>query len=52
MATETVRVNIYVSKEIREYYEQQANKAGTSVSAVMAMALLENMERKESERNR
>jgi len=49
---ETVRVNIYVSKEIKEYYEQQASRTGASMSAVMAMALLDSMERQQAERNR
>jgi len=49
---ETVRVNVYMSKEIRDYYEQQAARVGASMSAVMAMALLESMERQQADRKR
>jgi len=49
---ETVRVGIYMSKELRDYYEQQASRIGASMSAVMAMALLETMERQQADRKR
>ncbi|MDF1586082.1 hypothetical protein [Marinimicrococcus flavescens] len=42
--SETVRVNISVSSELHTYYKEQAERAGVSMSAYMAFALLKYMD--------
>lgn len=47
--TTNIRVNINVSSEIHSYYKEQASRAGVSMSAVMSIALLRNMEIEKSQ---
>ncbi len=42
--SETVRVNISVSSELHTYYKEQAERAGVSMSAYMAIALQKYMD--------
>lgn len=50
MVAETVRVNINISPELHAFYREQADRAGVSMSAYMALALLEYKDRWENER--
>ena len=43
-----VRKNIYMSKEIGDYYEKQAEKTGMSQSNLMVMALHKNMQEQQA----
>lgn len=50
IAKTTVRVNINISSELHEYYKEQAERAGVSMSAAMSFALLEYKDRRISEK--
>ncbi|MBI5996042.1 MULTISPECIES: ribbon-helix-helix domain-containing protein [Bacillota] len=43
-----VRVNIKISKKIKEFFENKSAETGISQSALMAMALQEYMEQKKA----
>ena len=43
-----VRKNIFMSKEIGDYYEKQAEKTGMSQSNLMVMALHKNMQEQQA----
>lgn len=48
---ETVRVNINISPELHTYYKEQAERAGVSMSAYMALALLDYKDRRDVEKS-
>lgn len=43
----TVRVNITVSNELKNWYVEQSEKAGMSMASLMSMALYQYSEQKE-----
>jgi hypothetical protein len=43
---DTVRINIFVPREVKEWYQLTAKKHGTSMSSYMAIALREYMDQK------
>lgn len=43
--SKTVRINIAVSPEIHEYYKEQSNRAGMSMSAYMSFILFSHMDK-------
>jgi predicted HicB family RNase H-like nuclease len=50
--SDTIRVNISVSPEIHEFYQEKAHRAGTSMSALMSIALYEKMQIEKREADR
>ena len=43
-----VRANVYLSKDVMKWYEEQATKAGVSRSSYMAMALQVYMDQRKA----
>ena len=48
MEKETVRVNITISKELNEWYREQAGDMGIAISGLMCVALAQYREQKQA----
>jgi len=46
----SVRVNIWVSKDLKEWFQSYAEKCGMSMSSLMAFALFQFREKEEGKR--
>jgi hypothetical protein len=44
MMSDIIRVNISVSREVHEYFQEKAYRSGVSMSAAMSLILFEKME--------
>ncbi|MBY9082357.1 hypothetical protein [Paenibacillus sp. CGMCC 1.18879] len=50
--SKSVRVNVTMTSEMHQWYKQQAERSGISMSALMTYALYKNMEQEDSKKEK